>query len=345
MRTGTFFRAFGVFLAAAVSLGAAQPPVPLWPTSNRAFEDFRPLDQIIEPATGSDRVESGLFGMTRDAGRRFHEGMDLKAVRRDRRGVAQDLVRAAFNGKVVYINEDGSHSDYGRYVILEHRLDVPIYTLYGHLDTIDRDLRLGAQVHAGQNIGVIGRTASSVEIAKKDAHLHFEMGLRLSTNFQAWYDAKGLQGKNYHGNYNGLNLVGFDPLDFYETARAGELVSVRDYLRNQPTAFTVRIVSRKVPTFVMQHAGLLEQALPVDAEVGGFDVEFTWWGLPKRWKPFPAGTEVGAPEGRVFLLSYDPALLGKCAARGTLIPAGETPELGPLSKSHLELIFLTPVRQ
>ena len=89
--------------------------------------------------------EGGQYGFVRDptdasAGvvyTRFHEGIDIKPVHRDANGEPLDQVRAIADGKIVHTNLVPGHSNYGCYVVIEHRWrGSNYYSLYGHLSTI-----------------------------------------------------------------------------------------------------------------------------------------------------------------------------------------------------------------
>src|SRR5205814_3184419 len=72
--------------------------------------------------------EGGQYGFVRDpvetsAGivyTRFHEGIDIRALRRDAHGEPLDEVRAIADGKVVHTNPMPSYSNYGNYIVIEH---------------------------------------------------------------------------------------------------------------------------------------------------------------------------------------------------------------------------------
>ncbi|MGZ5021195.1 MAG: M23 family metallopeptidase, partial [Chthoniobacterales bacterium] len=54
---------------------------------------------------------------------RFHEGIDIKPMHRDANGEPLDEVRAIADGTVVYVNTVAGYSNYGRYIVVEHRFD------------------------------------------------------------------------------------------------------------------------------------------------------------------------------------------------------------------------------
>jgi murein DD-endopeptidase MepM/ murein hydrolase activator NlpD len=160
----------------------------VWPTSmDRA--QLRGPEDYLQP-TESKRLESGGFGMVRDDGHRFHEGLDIRPVGRNKAGDPTDLVFSAMEGVVAYVNPRANGA-YGRYVVLVHpRAEIPVYTLYAHLASLQPELKPGLALGAGKVLGVMGHSSTGeTAIPKERAHLHFEVGVILSEKFQAWYDA------------------------------------------------------------------------------------------------------------------------------------------------------------
>ena len=70
----------------------------VWPTPNSAWAEGRPIDDFIQPTVSGD-PESGTFGCIRSGGRQFHEGIDIKPLKRDRHGEPADAVFAAMDGR------------------------------------------------------------------------------------------------------------------------------------------------------------------------------------------------------------------------------------------------------
>jgi len=202
----------------------------VWPTPHSAPASGEGFETWAQ-ATVSGDPASALFGCVRNDGRRFHEGIDIAPYhRRDRRGEATDPVVAAFTGTVAYVNTTAGDSSYGRYVIMEHPQFSPaVYTLYAHLAAVDASIEKGRVIDAGTRLGTMGRSAGGYTIPRDRAHLHFEIGLQLTERFQEWYDRQRYGSRNQHGNYSGLNLVGFDPLECYNWLRAHPQQTVSDY--------------------------------------------------------------------------------------------------------------------
>lgn len=311
-------RAAGLLaLLAAATLGAAEVA---WPTS-AGRPTGRPYETFIQP-TVSGRLESGLFGMTRNDGTRFHEGVDLKPAFLNSRGEAVDAVRAALAGRVAYVCHRVNGA-YGRYVVLEHpRAELPVYTLYAHLASVRGDLQVGREVPEGQVLGILGRSAAGTDPIPPDrAHLHFEIGLRLSDRFADWYARSPHRREpNPHGNFNGMNLAGFEPL---ESVLLRPRADVHMVVNNLPAALVVVARARTAPDFVRRHPQLVTGTAQGSV---GWRIEFTWHGLPKRWTPLLQGsTGLPAAGWRIERLSTRPDLRRLLEQRRMLAPGTTAP--------------------
>lgn len=134
-----------------------------------------------------------------------------------------DDVHPVAGGIVVHASANPAHSNYGRYVVIEHWLkDGPLYSLYAHLASVN--CREGDQVGTGNVIGRLGYSGAGLN--KTRAHLHLELCLKLQDNFQPWYDSLKMGTPNRHGNYNGLNLAGFDAAPVLIHCKDGEEFSL-----------------------------------------------------------------------------------------------------------------------
>src|SRR5437667_6545575 len=180
--------------------------------------------------------QGGQYGFVRDpmetaAGMiytRFHEGIDIRPLHRDGRGEPLDEVRAIAEGKVVYTNSVPGYSNYGKYIVIEHRWGgSPYFSLYGHLSKID--VRTGDAVHRGQQIAVMGYTGAGIN--RERAHLHLELNLMLNHNFQEWYSSFLHENDpNHHGIYNGINLVGLNIAQLYLKLRENPSLTIPQFL-------------------------------------------------------------------------------------------------------------------
>ena len=255
----------------------------VWPTT-LDLTAVRTAEDYLQP-TVSGRLDSATFGMVREDGQRFHEGIDIRPGRRDAAGEALDLARAAMDGQVAYVNPYVNGS-YGKYVVLVHPgAELPVYSLYAHLASVDPAVKLGVFTRRGVTLGRMGRTSAGASPITPDrAHLHFEVGLVLSTGFNAWYAAQpdNRKSPNLHGLFNGQNLIGMDPLPLLSQRS----VDVLALLRRQPTALTVVLRAAKTPDFVARYPAL---ARGERGKAAGWYVEFSWQGMPLRWTALEAG--------------------------------------------------------
>jgi len=334
-----------------VLIGGARPVLAQielrWPTPNRAWERGEPVRAFLQHA-GSGNPISGGYGSVRNGGTRFHEGIDLFPVRRDARGEALDEVFAAMSGIVRYVNTEPARSSYGRYVVLEHDAQSPaIYTLYAHLASVDSALLPDVagelvRVRAGQVLGRMGRSAGGYTIPKARAHLHFEMGLRLTDDFERWYDARGFDDPNYHGVFNGMNLMGFDPLAFYEAHRAAAIRTVADWFAQMEPAVVLHVASRATPDFVRRYPRLLKQGAVTLGAQAGWRIECDPSGIPFAWTPLSADAVRGLKlsPGEAAVVAVDEALLGTQPAKRLVMTSSTgVPIIGPDLEAVRQLLF------
>ncbi len=251
--------------AGEMELDRQPPPAPV--SQLRAMAFPTPQDALLDPdaagvfqPTASGRPESALYGSTR-TGRRgkrlratFHEGIDLAACKRDRRGRPVDGIFAVADGRAAYINRIAGNSNYGKYLVLTHADPLgEIYSLYAHLAEIAPGLRSGQPVKTGQTIGRMGNTSSS-PIPMPLAHLHLEIGLILNSRFRAWYRGQKLIPD--HGNFHGWNLLGIDPLQVFAAQRRTPDFNLLAHLAAIPPAFETILRADELPDFFQRYPGL-----------------------------------------------------------------------------------------
>ena len=190
--------------------------------------------------------EGGQYGFVRDpidtaaglAYTRFHEGIDIRPLRRDANGAALDEVRAIADGTVVHTNLVPGYSNYGKYIVIEHRWNGSnYYSLYAHLNSIT--VQPGDMVARGQRIAVIGHTGTGLN--RERAHLHLELNLMLSRQFEAWYNTFFRNDPNHHGIYNGMNLVGLDVARLYLALRKNPALTIPEFINDEETFYKVTL--------------------------------------------------------------------------------------------------------
>ena len=263
-----------------------------FPTQNRAllkgygagFYMFIDRDFQGEKSTP---WEGGKYGYVRDpkvtrAGvvfTRFHEGADIKPLQRSETGEPLDVVMAAAAGKVVHVSDVPRYSNYGRFVVIEHRWDgCPYYSLYAHLNSVA--VSIGQTVAQGAALGRLGYTG--VGIDRRRAHLHFEVNLLLSEDFERWHQKVYPAEANRHGLYNGLNLAGMDSGRLLVAANKTPGLTIAAFLANEEVAF--KAVVPATEKFVL--AKLYPWMVRGDASgVKAWEISFTGSGLPVRLEP------------------------------------------------------------
>jgi murein DD-endopeptidase MepM/ murein hydrolase activator NlpD len=307
-----------------------------WPTPSTAYLDGQPFEVFVQP-TASGTPRSGLYGCVRNGGTRFHEGLDLAPVGRNAQGEAVDPIVVVADGIVRHVSSRPSDGGYGRYVVVEHPDLVPaVYTLYAHLAAITPGLSVGDRVNRGDRLGIMGRSAGGYSIPKDRAHLHFEMGVRFTDSFSRWYSAQGYGSPNNHGVFNGMNLVGFDPLAFFDAFKNGRASQPIDFMATLPVAVTVRVNDRRIPDFARRYPMLVEGEVPVNGPAG-WEIDFHGSRLPLRLKPL----SVAAPGSRFEIVRSDAGELSAWTCRSLVARSGkrriEVP--GKDLVSALELLF------
>jgi peptidoglycan LD-endopeptidase LytH len=298
----------------------------VWATPNTAWAEGQPPTTFVQP-TVSGTVESALFGCTRSSGTQFHEGLDLKPLQRDRQGESTDPIFAVMDGVVRYVNLRAGAGGYGRYVVLEHPEVVPaVYSLYAHLRSVEPGVVAGLRVTAGQRLATMGRSAGGYTIPKERAHLHLEIGLRISDRFDAWYRGQGFGSPNAHGNWNGLNLAGVDPLAFYETLRSRRANSPQGFFEAMETAVRLRIATPAVPDFVRRYPALVQGESA--ALSFGWEIDVNATGLPFRWRPLDRSEVAGLRMNEVRIVEVSDVARRRAPCRELVVRRGGRPVPG-----------------
>jgi hypothetical protein len=255
-------------------------------------------------------LESGKFGLVRNNGRRFHEGIDIKSFLKTADGAPADQILAFMGGTVVYVNAEQNASNYGRYLVLKHTHH--LLTLYAHLASIG--VSIGQRVKTGETIGILGTTSNIATIPNSRAHLHFELDFQIGDkdHFATWY-SNHFDHSNPHGEYNGFNLIGIDPIRAIQ--KLVKKVKFTDIMGEEKEAATIKVFGNFTPDFVKKYAVFFGFDFDLSRPVQGWWIRFSWFGLPIGWEPVYG--EVGLSSG-VELLSYRPSLPDRALLRDVL---------------------------
>jgi murein DD-endopeptidase MepM/ murein hydrolase activator NlpD len=116
--------------------------------------------QLVTSKTKPPRISSGYGPRIHPIlkVKKFHAGIDVAAP-------IDSKIHTALDGKVKRV---GYNAFYGTYIIIQH--DNNLETLYAHLNSIDRNIKIGKLVKQGECIGKLGKTGRAT-----GAHLHFEV--------------------------------------------------------------------------------------------------------------------------------------------------------------------------
>ncbi|MEY2584373.1 MAG: murein DD-endopeptidase [Verrucomicrobiota bacterium] len=286
----------------AVAGHAAEPLNLSLPTDNDALlrGDGPAFYQYIERDYHGEKStpwEGGRYGFVRNptetsAGivyTRLHEGVDIKPLQRDASGEPLDAVRAIAPGLVVHASQTAGWSNYGRYVVVEHRFDgCKYYSLYGHLSSVA--VRPGQHVQQRDQLGVIGHTGEGLNQAR--AHVHLELNLMLSREFEAWHAASFKNDPNHHGLYNGLNLVGIDIARLYLALQKRPALTIPEFLAEEETLYRVLLPASNNFDLVKFYPWMLREKPAGDP--ASWEVSLNRAGVPLK---IQAGTKpVSEPE-------------------------------------------------
>ncbi len=287
-----FLSAFALLLLSNLKMIAQGQHVDLaLPTDNDALfrenggPDFYQYIERDYQGAKSTPWEGGRYGFVRDplqtsAGivyTRFHEGIDIKPMQRDANGEPLDQVRAIAEGKVVHVNPVAGYSNYGRYVVIEHRWDGSnYYSLYGHLSSIA--VKPGQRVQKSEPIAVMGYTG--VGINRERAHVHLELNLLLSHHFEAWHDACYKNDPNHNGVYNGLNLVGLDIARLYLALQKNPALTIPEFSAEEETFYKVALPRSSHFELLKNYPWMVTKG--IDARMQSWEVSFARSGLPLK---------------------------------------------------------------
>jgi hypothetical protein len=282
-----------------------------WPTERGDLLREPPAVWLQPTAAGT--VSSALFGSARSqdgGGARFHEGLDIAPLRRDRAGRALDRVFAVAAGRVGYVNRSPGNSNYGIHVVLTHDDEIgTVYTLYAHLAEVERGLQPGVAVAAGDPLGTMGNTPASI-VPPARSHLHFEVGLISNRHFAEWFRLHKY--KPERGIFNGWNLLAADPLLFLRAAHTVPGFRFRKFLDGLPPAFVIAVACRRPPDFFGLYPGLWEGPPPADGAVVLTCAEN---GLPLRGRAATPEERRALGSRAQWVLSADAVVLGRNGTR------------------------------
>ena len=269
----------------------------------------------------------------------MHEGLDIRCLKRDRRGEPVDPVLASADGAVAYLNPRASASNYGKYVVLRHVIDgLEVLTVYAHLSEFAAGLKAGKAVRAGEVIATMGRTSNTGErISLERAHVHFEINLFISDHFSAWYKKEHPKQPDDHGIWNGMNMLGLDPrLVFLEQQTQGAKFSLLKFVKSRPEL--CRVIVRDANFSFVKHYPSLIRPNPLAQKEGvaGYEIALDANAVPIQLTP-RAASELKSKQ-RYQLFSVNAAEQQRNPCRKLVTRRGNDWELTNQGLKFLELL-------
>ncbi len=320
-----------------LSSSAVAQPFQL-PTANHAVLELGGEDRAFAPTPGKTWL-SGTFGCVRSDGWQMHEGLDIRSLQRNGAGEPIDPVLATADGVVAYINDKPSLSNYGRYIVLMHRIEgIEIFSLYAHLSEVRNGLRIGEQIHSGERIATMGRTSNTRQPITKDrAHVHFELNLFYSDHFTAYFKRHFPGEHDDHGLFNGENLVGLDPrLILLAEHQPGPPFDLVSWIQHRTELCRVLVRQKNFP-WLHRYPMLVKQgALPPGEALEGYEIALDFNGLP--FQLIPRGINSFKGYAKYQLLSVNEAEYTKNPCRRLVTRSGPGWQLSSKGLSLLELL-------
>ncbi|MDB4406696.1 M23 family metallopeptidase [Akkermansiaceae bacterium] len=271
-----------------LSLQAAEPLNLSLPTDNRAIFDGKPEDFYMWVPRSFDGKSSkpwsaGQYGFVRTLvnttnegviATKFHEGLDIKPIKRDKSFRPLDTVSTIAEGKVVYTSMSAGGSNYGKYVVVEHNWGYgPFFSLYAHLSEIS--VKKGQRLLGGSPLGKMGYTGAG--ISRERAHLHLELNLLTSSKFDDWHE-EVYKGKNPHDLYNGMNLIGIDVASLFLAQKNNPDLTIPAFLSGATPYFKVT-VNRDAPLEIVGRYPWLKKG-DHETPSSSWEISFTDSGIP-----------------------------------------------------------------
>jgi murein DD-endopeptidase MepM/ murein hydrolase activator NlpD len=279
-----------VFFALVTALGAAPIDLRLPTENHHLFSGeldrfYMYVDRTFE-GVATKPWEAGSYGYVRTAIRvnnevvltKFHEGIDISPVKRDKAGNPLDLVMSIASGRVAYVSSIAGRSNYGKYVVVEHRWEnSAVFSLYAHLAEIT--CQPGDPVNAGSVLARMGYTGAGIDRTR--AHCHLELGMLMNPRYEDWHKATG-GGINHHGIFNGMNMTGSDVARFFVEHQANPELQFSQFIASTPVYFKVTVPLAGIPDFAVSYPWIVKGS----AETTGFwEISFSSTGMPVSLAP------------------------------------------------------------
>ena len=142
----------------------------------------------------------------------------------------------------------------------------------------------------GEVIGIMGYTGEGLN--QERAHVHLELNLMLSREFDGWHRTFYPADPNHHGLYNGINLIGLDIAKLYLALQKRPSLTIPQFLAQEEVFYRVRIPLSKHFELAKRYPWMI--ASPPHAEQQSWELSFNRAGVPLKISP--SLTAVTAPQ-------------------------------------------------
>ncbi|HEV2096498.1 MAG TPA: M23 family metallopeptidase, partial [Chthoniobacterales bacterium] len=164
------------------------------------------------------------------------------------------------------------------YIVIEHQWDdSPYYSLYVHLSVVR--VKTGQRVQRGEAVATMGYTGEGLNQAR--AHLHLELNLMFSRQFETWHDTFSKNDPNHHGIFNGLNLAGLDIARLYLALAKNAALTIPEFLAGEEIFYKVIIPDSRHFDLRQFYPWMLRGA-PEGTGSAGWEVSFNSAGVPLK---------------------------------------------------------------
>jgi hypothetical protein len=136
----------------------------------------------------------------------------------------------------------------------------------------------GDAVKRGQRIAVMGYTGTGLN--RERAHLHLELTLMLSHEFESWYSAFFRNDPNRNGIYNGMNLAGLDVARLYLALHKNPSLTIPEFLGGEETFYKVTLPKSRHFELPKLYPWMLTTG--TRNEKSSWEVSFAQSGVPLR---------------------------------------------------------------
>jgi murein DD-endopeptidase MepM/ murein hydrolase activator NlpD len=258
---------------------------------------------------------------------KFHEGIDIAPLKRDKNQEPLDMVHSIADGEVVYALDNAGGSNYGKYIVVKHDWGYgPFYSLYAHMGTVD--CKVGQAVKAETPLGRLGYTGKGIN--RERAHLHLELAIMIQPAFDNWHKLNHPDRTISHGPYNGQNLRGIDLGALFLELHKNPQLDIPTFLKDTPIHFKV-VIPRSGSLSICENYPWIKRG-DHESESPSWEISFTTDAFPLEVAP--SSLKVKAPA----LSWIKPLNFDQSYRTQKLITGIKSPQISSEGINHLQIL-------